>query len=120
MTLWRDRRHARIQAQTPFQMRQEAIHQSLEAAPQRISKASIRPHGLWHGRQRTIDHLFKVRQRHSPAKPRSLHFAERYSPQLPVIGNCEVLGDTRPPYLIDELLKVAGFAAMLVAALGFA
>jgi hypothetical protein len=103
----RHRRHARAQRKLPFQQRQEAVHERLETAAQRIAEARVGADGFLYRLQRALDHFLQVGQRHASAQPRGFHLAQRHGPQLAVVGNGEVLGHAAAPDLVDEFLEIA-------------
>jgi len=55
-----------VQARLIFHVREEAVHERLEAALQRITKSSVRTHGFGDRAQRTFDHLFEIWKRNTP------------------------------------------------------
>src|SRR5215210_1618332 len=104
-------RHGRdpgFQPKLALKMGQKAVHERLEATPQWIAEAGVGTHWLSHRRERALDHFFEVGERHPAAKPGGLHIREWYRPELPVVGNREMLGNAGAPDLVNELLEIPG------------
>ena len=95
-----------IQLDLALDVRQEPVHQRLEAALQRIAEAGVRAQRFRRRFQRALDDFFQVRQRHAAAQPRRLHLGQRHGPDLAVIRDGEMLRDALAPDFINELLEV--------------
>src|SRR4051794_25891213 len=87
-----------LQPKIALEVRQEAVHQGLETTTERVSEPGIGSHRLGRWGQRALDHLFEIGERHPPTEPGGLHLLEGNRPELLVVGNGKVLGDSPAPH----------------------